>query len=311
MRILIIGATGFIGRELMKELALHGHEPVAVSRNIKKAREILGNRAEIVECDGLSPAVLAGHLAATDAIVNLAGENIASGRWTSQKKKLITESRINTGQVLTEAIRLSLVKPKVLIQGSAIGYYGTPVEIPAGEDQPAGTGFMADLTRAWEASVAPAGNMIPRIILIRTGLVLGKNGGLLEKMALPFKFYCGTVIGSGKQWMSWIHISDEVRAIRFLLENNNCSGPYNLTAPNPVSMRSFIKFIGKTLRKPAWLIVPGIFLRAALGEMAVETVLASQNIYPGKLLNEGFIFEFLHLPGALNDLLNEKISSSC
>ena len=308
MRILIIGATGFIGRELVKELASAGHQPVAVSRNARKALEILGNQAEIVEWDGISPADLAEHLDGIEAVVNLAGESIASGRWTNRRKKMITESRINTGRILAEAIRLSAAKPAVLIQGSAIGYYGTPVEMPIDEDHPAGTGFIARLTRDWESSVASAGSMIPRIIMIRTGLVLGKDGGLLEKMLLPFKFYCGIVIGSGKQWMSWIHIRDEVKAIRFLLENRNCSGPYNLSVPNPVSMKSFIKCMGKTLGKSSWLKVPGIFLEAALGEMARETILSSQNIYPGKLLKEGFIFEFPHLPDALKNLLNVKIS---
>jgi uncharacterized protein (TIGR01777 family) len=308
MRILIIGATGFIGKELIKELAAAGHQPVAVSRNARKAREILGTRDEIVEWDGQSSADLAIHLSGIEAIVNLAGENIASGRWTSKRKKLITESRINTGRLLTEAIRLSPGKPAVLVQGSAIGYYGTPVEIPANENQPAGTGFMAELTRDWESSVAPAGEMIPRIVVIRTGLVLGKNGGLLEKMALPFKFYCGTVIGSGKQWMSWIHIRDEIKAICFLLENRNCSGPYNLTAPEPVRMKAFIASLGKTLGKPRWLKVRGIFLKVALGEMARETVLSSQNIYPGKLLKEGFKFEYPHLADALKNLLTGKKS---
>jgi uncharacterized protein (TIGR01777 family) len=303
MRILIIGATGFIGRELMKELASAGHQPVAVTRNVIKAREILGSQAEIVEWEGLSPADLAVHIASTEAIVNLAGENIASGRWTNRRKKLITESRVNTGRLLTEAIRLSVVKPSVLLQGSAIGYYGTPVELLMDEDQPAGRGFIAELTHAWESSVAPAGKMIPRIVMIRTGLVLGKDGGLLEKMAMPFKFHCGTVIGDGKQWMAWIHILDEVRAIRFLLENKNSAGPYNLTAPEPVRMKFFINTIGKTLGKPAWFKLPSLFLKAALGEMAGETVLSSQSIYPGKLLREGYIFEFTHLPDALKNLL--------
>jgi len=306
VRILIIGATGFIGRELMKELASAGHQPVAVSRNIRRAREILGVHAEIAEWNGLSSSDLAKHIARTEAIVNLAGESIASGRWTSRRKKLITESRINTGQLLTEAIRLSPIKPIVLIQGSAIGFYGTPVEMPTGEDQPAGTGFMAELTREWEASLAPVGDMIPRMVMIRTGLVLGKDGGLLEKIAKPFKFYCGTVIGSGKQWMSWIHIHDEVKAIRFLLENKNCSGPYNLTAPEPVMMKSFINSIARVLGKPAWFKVPPLFLEAALGEMARETVLASQNIYPGKLLNEGYQFQYFHLEDALINLLNQN-----
>jgi len=191
----------------------------------------------------------------------------------------------------------------VLLQASAIGFYGTPVEKPAAEDQLAGTGFLAGLTREWESSVNDAGLFVPRIIIIRTGLVLGKNEGLLEKMLLPFRFYSGTILGSGKQWMSWIHIQDEVRAIRFLLENRDSSGPYNLTSPEPVSMKFFINSVGKILGKPTWMHIPGILLVAVLGEMARETVLSSQNIYPAKLLKEGFKFEYIHLQDALMNLL--------
>ena len=141
--------------------------------------------------------------------------------------------------------------------------------------------------------------------MMRSGLVLGKKEGLLKKMLLPFRFYSGAVLGSGRQWMSWIHIHDEVGAIRFLIENDFCTGPYNLTAPEPVSMEFFVNSIGKTIRKPAWLCVPAIFLKAALGEMARETVLSSQNIYPAKLLKEGFKFKYPHLPDALRNLLIE------
>jgi uncharacterized protein len=306
MRILIIGATGFIGRELMKELANAGHQPVAVSRNAGKAREILGSRAEIVEWDGKSPAGLARHIVNAEGIVNLAGKNLASGRWTRRRKKQITESRVGTGKLLAEAIRISASKPRVLVQASAIGYYGTPIDKPVAEDQPAGTGFLAELTRDWESSVNDAGLYVSRIVIIRSGLILGNDEGLLKKMLLPFHFYSGAVIGSGTQWMSWIHILDEVRAIRFLIENEKSTGPYNFSAPEPVSMKSFINAISETLGKPAWLRVPGIFLEAALGEMARETVLASQNIYPHKLLKEGYKFEYTHLTDALIDLLIKK-----
>lgn len=306
MNILIIGATGFIGRELVKELEQSGHKVVAVSRNALKAKNILGEQVEIAEWNGTSPAELAKLISGMDAVINLAGESIASGRWTARRKQLITASRIQTGRLLEEAVRLSPVAPSVLIQGSAIGYYGTPVEFPADENQPAGTGFIAELTMEWEASVESAGKMIPRIIYLRTGLVLGKNGGLLEKMLLPFRFYCGTVIGSGKQWMSWIHINDQVRAIRFLLENGQSAGAYNLTAPKPVMMKDFISVISKTIKKPAWLKVPGFFLKFALGEMADETILSSQNIFPGKLLKEGFTFNYSALSSALENLLIEK-----
>lgn len=308
MRILIIGATGFIGRALMKELDNAGHHPVAVSRDARKAREILGSQAEIVEWDGQSPDVLAEHIGVAQAIVNLAGENIASGRWTSRRKKQISESRIKTGGLLTEAMRLSTSKPEILVQASATGFYGTPIEKPADENQPSGTGFLAGLTREWESSVGSAGIFVKRMVVIRTGLVLGRDEGLLKKMLIPFRFYCGTVLGSGKQWMSWIHFSDEVRAIRFLIESAESTGPYNLTAPEPVSMKAFVNTMGKTLGKPVLFKVPGIFLKAVLGEMAGETVLSSQNIYPGKLLKEGFKFEYVHLEDALGHLLTDKVS---
>jgi uncharacterized protein (TIGR01777 family) len=305
MRVLIIGATGFIGRELMKEFSVSGHNPVGASRNAMKAKQILGQETEILEWDGRSAATLADKLAGFEAIVNLAGENIAAGRWTRHRKMLITESRINTSRLLAEAIEMSTSRPSVLLQGSAIGYYGTPVENAADETRPAGKGFVADLTGDWESAVKKAEKPGTRVIWIRTGLVLGKNGGLLNKMLLPFKFYSGTVIGSGKQWMSWIHIHDQVSAIRFLLENGHSSGAYNLTAPQPVRMKEFIKTISKVTGKPAWLKVPGWVLKSVLGEMADETVLASQNIYPGKLLKEGFHFKFDQLEPALKNLLNE------
>lgn len=305
MRILIIGATGFIGRELMKELANAGHQPVAVTRDAGRAGKVLEKSAEIVEWEGHSPAILAEYISQADAIVNLAGKNLASGRWTSRRKKQILDSRVRTGLLLTEAIRLSGSKPGVLIQASAMGFYGTPVESLADEGHPAGKGFLAGLAHDWEDSIRDAGNFVPRIIMIRSGLVLAKKEGLMKKLLLPFRFYSGAVIGSGRQWMSWIHIQDEVRAIRFLIENEKCAGPYNLTAPEPVSMKFLVSSIGKTIRKPAWLRVPAIFLKAALGEMARETVLSSQNIYPAKLLKEGFKFKYPHLPDALRNLLIE------
>jgi uncharacterized protein len=306
MRILVIGATGFIGKELVKELASAGHQPEAVSRDASKARDIFGNACEIVEWDGLSPEILAEYIAHSEAIVNLAGANIGSRPWTRRRKKLLLDSRVSTGHLLTEAIRLSKSKPEVLVQASAIGYYGTPVEKPAGEDQPSGCGFLAGMAHEWESSVRGTVNFVNRIVIIRTGLVLGRNEGLMKKLLVPFHFYCGTVLGTGRQWMSWIHIRDEVRSIRFLLENKSCAGPFNLTAPDPVSMKFFIMSIGKIMDKPAWLRLPGIFLETVLGEMARETVLASQNIYPAKLLKEGFEFEYSNLSFALADLLTRK-----
>jgi uncharacterized protein len=303
MQILIIGATGFIGRELVKELLENGHRPVAVTRNTASARGIFGGHIDLQSWDGLSAPGLAAIMEGSAAVINLAGENIGASRWTNERKKLLTESRVRTGEIISEAARLVSAKPEILIQGSAIGIYGTPLESATDESSPAGKGFMAGLTAKWEASVLPAKDYIPRIAWIRTGLVLGRNGGLLAKILLPFRFYSGTVIGPGNQWMSWIHMRDQVRAIRFILENEKASGPYNLTAPEPVRMKEFIKLTGQISGRPVWLKAPAWALKALLGEMADETVLASQNIYPGKLLKDGFSFEYTKPGPALANLL--------
>jgi uncharacterized protein (TIGR01777 family) len=306
MKVLIIGATGFIGKELVKELVSAGHIVAGISRDVQKAREILGPGPEILEWDGFSSGILAGYLPGADAVVNLAGESIAAGRWTAKRKLVITESRLATSRKLLEAIMLASFRPRVIIQGSAIGYYGSPVEDPADESHLSGSGFMANLTRDWESAILPAEKLIGRVVILRTGLVLGKDGGLLQKMLLPFRFGSGIILGSGRQWMSWIHIIDLVKAIRFLLENDICQGPFNMTAPNPVTMKDFIKTTGKVLGKPAWMKVPEVLIRAGLGRMGEETVLASQNIIPARLEKEGFNFTFSHLEPALTDLLIMK-----
>jgi uncharacterized protein (TIGR01777 family) len=306
MTTLIIGATGFIGRELMKELHTGGHQPVAISRNAMKAREILGREVEIREWSGHDPEGLAGYITDDTAIVNLAGESIAAGRWSEKRMGLITDSRVRTGQLITEALRFSQCRPAALIQGSATGYYGARVEERTDETGPAGTGFLAELTKKWEESVQDAGKYTRRVVMIRTGLVLGNHGGLLEKMLLPFRFYSGTVLGSGKQWLPWIHIKDQARAISFLLSNSHCNGAYNLTAPNPVRMAEFIRLLGKSTGKPAWMKIPGFFLKAALGKMAEETILASQHILPEKLVGEGFVFNYPWLDQTFENLLNSK-----
>jgi len=303
MRILVIGASGFIGRALIKELHQAEHQVIAVSRNKNNAETTLGRKTKIVEWDGYSRTGFARHLGGVDAVVNLAGDNIASGRWTKTKKKKIISSRVSTGRLIAEYISSSPDKPSVFIQGSAIGYYGSPVNEPADETGKPGKGFMPQLVQEWESSISSLEDIIPRVIFLRTGLVLGSDGGILQKMLLPFKFYFGSVIGPGKQFMSWIHIRDEVRAIRYLIENENCHGAYNLTAPHPVNMETFMKCTGTILKKPVWLKVPAIILKIVLGKMAEETILASQNIKPGRLTADGFKFEFEQLEPALNDLL--------
>ena len=306
MNILIIGATGLIGRSLVTELKTAGHKVVASSRNAKKAREMLGTETEIRHWDGRSSRGLSDNLTGIDGIVNLAGENIAGGYWTNKRKKKITESRIVTGRMITEAILQSKNKPVFLIQASGIGYYGTLITTPADENREAGSGFIASLVAKWEGSVSMLHGAGMRVVYLRTGIVLAKNGGMLQKMLLPFRFFAGTILGSGKQMISWIALKDFVKVILHLINNETAQGPYNLVAPQVVSMKDFTLAIGKTLKKPVWVKIPASFLKIFMGQMAIETILASQVILPTKLLQEGFSFQFKNLDQALHDIFNNK-----
>lgn len=306
MKILIIGATGFIGRALVRELEEAGHEIYAVTRNMQKARNKFSPSVSILEWDGAGIKVLSQHIDGKDAVVNLAGENLASGRWTAKRKKIITSSRVRTSQLLAEAIRLTHNRPTTLIQGSAIGIYGSPVDSPSDESLPAGKGFIAGLTRDWETAVVPVTDLIERVVFVRTGLVLGCNEGLLQKMLLPFRFGFGTILGNGRQYMSWIHISDQVSAMRYLIENKTSSGTYNLTGPNPIMMRDFIKTIGKIRKTKIYIRIPSVIISVMLGKMGQETVLASQNIFPARLIRDGYSFRYSNPETALKDLLYKK-----
>lgn len=303
MNILVIGATGLIGRSLAGELKAGGYKVIASSRNAAKARKVLGPDTEIREWDGRSLPGLLEMLTGIDGVVNLAGENIASGYWTKKRKQKITESRLGPAKLLTAAILRMPAKPSFLIQASGIGYYGTDVIMPADESFNAGSGFIAELVKKWERSVSPLEESGMRVVYLRTGIVLAKNGGMLKKMLLPFRFYAGTTLGSGKQMISWITLKDLVRVIRYLAENEKAQGPYNLVTPQPVSMRYFTRAIGKTIQKPVWLRMPAFLLKIFIGEMAKETILASQVILPGKLKQEGFTFKLENIDTALLDLM--------
>jgi len=305
MRTLIIGASGFIGRHLAEHLDNAGHAVTVTSRNIARARAILGNRYEYISWDGTNPDRLANHLESIDAVVNLAGENIAAGRWSESMKERFVSSRVRTGKALAAAIMVTNNKPSVLLQGSATGIYGTHVEGAAGEKREPGQGFLADLTRQWEDSVSGLAGSDLRIVLLRTGLVLGKNAGLLPRLSMPFNFGIGVIPGNGNQWLPWIHIRDEVGAIRFLIENPSARGPYNLTAPEPVTMKQMVRKIGKLRSRPAWFSIPPSLLKLALGEMARETILASQDVIPEALMEAGYPFEYKNIEDALYNLIKK------
>ena len=239
---------------------------------------------------------------ASTGIVHLAGEGIAEGRWTEKRKLRIRDSRTVSGRAVLAAIREAKEKPFALLQASAVGWYGPRGDEEIGEDESAGTSFLASVCVEWEASTAEVEALGVRRAILRTGLVLAREGGALAKMLLPAKLGGGGPIGSGRQGFPWIHLDDEVGAIRFLLERQDSRGPFNLTAPHPVAQREFARALGRVLHRPAFLPAPAFALRLALGELA-DALLDGHFVVPRRLLTLGYGFKFPDLDGALVDLL--------
>lgn len=237
-----------------------------------------------------------------DAIINLAGENIGAGRWTDKRKRAILDSRLNAGQAVVQAVEAAAHKPRVVIQASAVGYYGPHSDEEVTEDTPPGSDFLAQLTQDGEASTAGVEALGVRRVVIRTGVVLSKDGGALPRMMMPFRFFAGGRLGNGRQWFPWIHIADEVGAIRFLVENDAARGPFNLSAPVPLTNAAFTRLSGRRLKRPASMAVPAFALRLLFGEMAT-VLLDGQRAIPRRLLQLGFTFRFPEAGPALADLL--------
>jgi len=299
MRALIVGGTGFIGRALAGELLGSGWEVVVLSRSPAKVAGAFGS--VVIGLQWESDEWL-GLLGPDTVIVNLAGENIAAGRWTALRKQAILESRVEVGRRLVKAVKEADVLPGALIQGSAVGFYGNRGTELLDESAASGEGFLAGVTHHWEDSTRPLELMGVRRAVIRTGMVLGP-GGALEKMLPPFRMFLGGPLGSGTQGVSWIHIADEVGAIRFLMENRAASGVFNLTAPTPVRFRKFAHILGETLHRPYKLPVPGFVVRLLFGEMGEELLLSGQLVVPKRLEEAGYVFRFRELSDALADLL--------
>ena len=244
-----------------------------------------------------------------DVVVNLSGEGIGNKRWTALQKKKILSSRIQAGKAIIDAIKVVSKNadkfPKTLVQVSAIGYYGPSRDEEIVETTSPGKDFLARVCVDWENSTKEAEDFGIRRIIIRTGLVLSKGGGVLARILLPFRLFAGGPIGSGKQWYSWIHIRDEVEAIRFLVESESASGAYNLTAPNPLTNAEFGRQAAKALHRPYWLSAPAAALRLALGEMST-LVLDGQKVLPKRLVEAGFQFNYTNLDSALQELVGGK-----
>ena len=307
MHALITGGTGLIGTTLAKALRDDGHRVTILSRQ-QDPHVPNGTVAQL--WNGRTAEGWAHVVNEVDAVVNLAGENLAGqgplpARWTNSRKQLIRQSRLDAGQALVEAIVSATNPPQVLVQASGIGYYGTSEDEPIDEDAPVGTDFLGKLAVDWEASTKAVEDKGVRRVIIRTGAVLSINGGALPKLLLPYRLFVGGPLGSGRQFMPWIHIADEVNAIRFLIDQALAQGAFNLCAPNPVTNREFGRVLGRVLNRPSLLPVPAFSMRALFGEVA-DVVLEGQRAYPKRLHSFGYAFRFPELEPALHDLLSSE-----
>lgn len=302
--VLVSGGTGFVGKALVRKLITSGKRVTLLSRDEERARKTFNYKVEAVrfEATGKEEPERAVINAASecDAIINLAGEPISDGRWTLPRRARILQSRVNGTRQLVRAIQRADKKPRVFISTSAVGYYGTSETITFDEDtHPAGNDFLASVAIAWEAAAQDAG---VRTVINRFGIVLGPDGGALSKMLPLFNLFVGGPIGSGNQWISWIHLADLTELIMRELDSDNFSGVYNATAPHPVRFGAFCDALAKALRRPNWLPVPSLALQLILGE-AAELVLKGQRVLPKRLLENGFKFQFEDVQLALEDIV--------
>lgn len=298
MQILIAGGTGFIGKALCRRLWQEGHDLTVLSRQPpERIRRLCGEAVTpLASLKALSKK------ARFDAVINLAGESIAARRWTEARKKLLWDSRVGLTADLVEFIAGAETRPAVLVSGSAVGYYGNRGDEFLDETSPGADDFGHRLCADWEAAALRAREHGVRVCLLRTGLVVGKDGGFLQRMLLPFKLGLGGRIGDGRQWMSWVHLDDHVAMTLHLLAHSALEGPFNATAPNPVTNREFTETLARVLQRPALFPVPAALLRLALGEMA-ELLLGGQRVLPKRFGEEAFPFRYERLEDALRQAL--------
>jgi hypothetical protein len=310
VRVVVTGGTGFIGRRVVRALVERGDDAVVLSRG--EVREALGARphccrgAGAVELRAWTPekagewqSVVAG----ADAVIHLAGAGVMDERWTPERREVLRGSRIRSTELLAEAIRRAEKKPRVFVSASAVGYYGMRSDDRIlTEDAPPGDDFLATLTRDWEAAAGPAREAGVRVCHPRIGIVLGHGGGAFDRLVAPFRMFVGGPIGTGTQYVSWIHLVDTVRALEHALDHD-VSGPFNVTAPEPVTMNELARAIGAALDRPSSFRVPALALKVALGPDRAEVLLTGQRAIPQKLSDSGFAFVFPELASALADLV--------
>jgi uncharacterized protein (TIGR01777 family) len=282
MKILISGASGLIGREIAKALSLKGCQILSLNRRRPQTPPYWDIKKKIIQL---------GANAKIDAVIHLAGENIAGGWWTSGKKNKILNSRVEGTKLIAGYFSEALYKPKVIISGSAVGYYGNRGGEELTENSAMGSGFLSEVCYQWEKASEIAAKSGIRVVNIRFGMVLSEKGGALAKMLVPFRAGLGGVVGDGKQYISWITMEDVVEAIGYIIKNENLNGPVNLVSPAPVTNDQFTKILGQFLRKPTVLPFPAFLAKLIFGEMANELLLASAKVQPKKLLESGYSFK--------------------
>ncbi|PPE75254.1 TIGR01777 family protein [Solimonas fluminis] len=297
MHVLVTGGTGFIGKALCEALLEREYEVTVLTRNGGKARELPFGTRIAMKMDGIG---------GFDAVVNLAGESLAEHRWTEERRQLFIDSRVQTTRRMVDHLRSAGDLPRVMVSGSAIGWYGARGDEVLNEQSNSGgyDEFQSLLCRAWEAEARKAEKLGLRVCLLRTGIVLERDGGPLARMLPPFRAGLGGRLGSGRQWMSWIHRADLVAMILWLLEDERCRGVYNGTAPEPVTNADFARELGRAVGRPALLPMPGLALKAMAGGIA-DILLTGQRVFPQRALDGGFRFQYPELPGALSAILGK------
>ena len=300
MKIAVTGATGLIGAALCERLRQEGNDVLVITRreNSSSPFPVVHWNPERGELDTRS-------LEGVDAVVHLAGETIAE-RWTREKKERIRTSRVAGTRFLVDGLKRLSKRPSVLIGSSAVGFYGNRGDEVLDEGSPPGTGFLPEICQAWEAEVARASELGMRAVRLRTGIVLSTKGGALAKMLLPFKLGLGGPVGSGSQWMSWIHIDDVVGGYHFALHHSDLSGAANLTAPQPVRNADFTRALGRALGRPAFLPAPGFALKLIFGQMAQDLLLDGQRVLPRRLESAGYKFQHTAVDDALADVVSSR-----
>ena len=296
MHVFVTGATGLIGRSLCEALHRRGDQVTALSRRPGAA---LPPGVQLLLGDPAAAGSWTEALSRADAVVHLAGEPVAGGRWTEARKARIAGSRLDSTRLVAQAVAAG--GPRVLVQGSAVGFYGDRGDEPLEESAAPGRGFLADLSVGWEAAAAPAASRA-RVALVRTGLVLARDGGALPALARPFRLFAGGPLGDGRAWQPWIHLADQVGLLLLALDDPRASGPLNAVAPGPVRQAELARTLARVLHRPCLFAVPEVALRLAVGEMA-EVLLASQRVVPARALALGYRFQFPALEPALQDLM--------